>query len=497
MRFEDIRFGVVQTDIPLLRLSSMPPLLSAHDAYSTFPYQQLGFLKSESQFFKCTRNPVDILNNREIAIAIWLLVISVYIYSSSKMTDTRAAFRGLLSAFFVRQIISVLCLMIVYMVIVIYWLAELGLWNTEQLKNTVFWCASVGFMSMFKLQQIKKDKGFFKHSVIDNLKLLAILQFIIEIYTFALWIEVLLFPVIALIGALLAIAKTDQKYHQVKALLEYCLSVFGIILVIYTLYMLATNFGEFGKEKTAYDFFVPPLLTFCYLPFVFIMLVYSSYEEVFIRLKFSIKNKFHRYVAKLYTVVFFNFRVNLLERWSDHVARTNIESHSDLVDTFKHVFKVRSSERNPKKIPIEQGWSPYKAKDFLINEGLNTGFYNKLFEEEWFASSPMEEFSDGIIPDNIAYYVEGSEEVANVLKLKVNVNDAARSQQACEKLKRTAETFSNSSLNLSLSEDMKYAISNCKPYSEKCKDKTVSLAVESWPSHSFNGYDLKFVISSI
>ncbi|WHI48417.1 hypothetical protein [Microbulbifer sp. VAAF005] len=109
----------------------------------------------------------------------------------------------------------------------------------------------------------------------------------------------------------------------------------------------------------------------------------------------------------------------------------------------------------------------------------------------------MEEFNDGIIPDNIAYYVEGSEEIANVLKLKVNVNDAARSKQACEKLEGMAEALCNSSLNLSLPEGMKNAISNCEPYSEKCKDKTISLVVESWPNHRFNGYDLKFVISSI
>lgn len=440
---------------------------------------------------------MDILNNREIAISLWLLAISAYIFSSSKMAEIRTIFKGILSAFFARQIISVFCLMFAYMAIVIYWLSELDLWNFEQLKNTVFWCASVGFMSLFKLEQIKKDKSFFKHSVIDNLKLLAILQFIVGVYTFSLWVEVLLVPVLVLIGAMLAVAETDKKYHQVKVLLEYFLSLFGVAVIVYTLYMLTTNFGEFGREKTAYDFFVPPLLTLCYLPFVFFMLIYTTYEQVFVRLKFAIKNRFHRYTAKFYAFVLFNVRISLLERWSYEVARANIESHSDLVDTFRHIFKVRSSEKDPKKVPKEKGWSPYQAKDFLVNEGLNTGFYNRLFEEEWSASSPMDEFSDGIIPDNIAYYVEGSEEVANVLKLKVNVNDDARSNQACKKLEETAEALSIYSLNQPLSEEMKNAISCSKPYSEKCDGKTISLVVEHWPNHRFNGYDLKFLISSI
>ncbi|PCC10721.1 hypothetical protein CIK86_16635 [Pseudoalteromonas sp. JB197] len=440
---------------------------------------------------------MDILNNREIAIALWLLAISIYIFSSSKMAEVRNAFKGVMAALFVRQIMSVLCLMVAYMVIVIYWLSDLGLWNFEQLKNTVFWCVSVGFISLFKLEKIKKDKHFFKHSVMDNLKLLAILQFVVGVYTFTLWVEVLLVPVLALLGAMLAIAETDRKHHQVKVFLEYCLSSFGAVLIVYTLCMLITNFGEFGKEKTAYDFFVPPLLTLCYLPFVFFMLVYSTYEQVFVRLRFSIQSRFHRYAAKLYAFILFNVRLSLLERWSFQVAKANIESHSDLIDTFKYIFKVRYSEKNPKEVPKEQGWSPYKAKEFLVNEGLSTGFYNKSFEEEWLASSPMEEFSDGIIPDNIAYYVEGSEDVAKVLKLKVNVNDASRTHQACEKLEAMAEALSISSLNLPLSKGMKSAISGCNSYSEKVEDKTITLVVEHWPNHKFNGFALKLLISSI
>ncbi|WP_323176055.1 hypothetical protein [Pantoea ananatis] len=437
---------------------------------------------------------MDILNNREIAIALWLLAFSVYIFSSSKMSEVRNAFKDVLAALFVRKIMCILFLMVAYMAIVIHWLYALDLWNFEQLKNTVFWGVSVGFMSLFKLEKIRKD-SFFKHTVLGHLKLLAIIQFIIGVYTFALWVEILLFPILVSLGAMLAIAETEKKYHQVKTILEYCLISFGVVLIIYTLYMLMTDFGEFGKEKTAYDFFIPPLLTLCYIPFIFFMLVYSTYEQVFVRLRYSIKSRFHRYAAALLALIFFNFRLSLLERWSFHIAKTNIESYSDLIDTFKYIFKARYSERNPREVKKEQGWSPYKAKEFLLNEGFSTGFYNRSFKEEWLASSPMEEFSDGIIPDNIAYYIEGSEEVVKILKLKVNVNDASRTHQACEKLEIIAEALSMSSLSLPLSEEMKIAISSCNSYSERFEDKTITLIVEHWPNHKFNGFDLKLIIS--
>jgi hypothetical protein len=154
---------------------------------------------------------VDILNNREIALVFWLIVISIFFLSSSKMTKIRNSFKRMLAGLFVRQIISVLFLMVTYMVIIIYWLSELDLWNIEQLKNTVFWCISVGFMSLFQLEKFKMDKSFFKKSVIDNFKLLAIIQFIIGVYTFSLWFEILIVPFLALIITMLAIAEAEKS----------------------------------------------------------------------------------------------------------------------------------------------------------------------------------------------------------------------------------------------------------------------------------------------
>ncbi len=431
---------------------------------------------------------MDILNNREIAITLWLLAIMIFIFSSPKMTEVRRSFGSLLSSFFVKQIMTVLGLMVVYMGFVVYILSEVDLWNVGQIKNTLFWCASVGFMSLFKLESIKKDKSFFKHSVIDNLKLLAIIQFVVGVYTFPLLVEIMLVPILALIGGMLAIAGTDKKHHQVRMLLEYSLSLLGVILIIYTMYMLITNFGEFGKEKTIYDFFVPPLLTLLYLPFIFIMVVYTTYEQVFVRLQFSIKNRTLRYLAKFYAAALFNVRLKVLERWSSQVSRENIQSHSDLIDTFKYIYKVKRAEENPSEVPYKMGWSPYEAKTFLSNEGLETGYYNKLYDGEWFASSPMVEFGDGIIPDNIAYYVEGTEGVANTLKIKLNVNDANGSDTVICSFLELANILSFASINQKLSKKMTEAVLNGEKNSENYGCKEVTVRKEIWSGHKLSGF---------
>lgn len=438
---------------------------------------------------------LEILNNRELAILFWITVFCIYFFSSAKMVEARKAFRNLLVSFFVKKIISIMILMIIYVLIIVYNLAEIGLWNVEQLKNTIFWSISVATLSLLKLNTIKKDKSFFKHSILNNLKILAIIQFIIGVYTFPLIVEVILIPVLFLISAMIAIADSDKKHAQVKRLLEYLLSIFGVIVIVYTVYMLLTNFGEITKEKTFYDFMVPVLLTFFYLPFIFIMIIYSTYEDVFSRLRFSIKNKMLRNIAMLYSVIVFNIRLDLLERWSRHIFIETVTSHRELIDSFKHIFKVRKAERIILDVPKEKGWSPYKAKEFLSQEGLVTGHYNKIFDE-WQASSIME-LGKELIPDNIAYYVQGTENIANVLKIKLNINDANRSNFAQNKLLDLSNVLSCASLKIELSDATKNAILNAQVYNELQGNKRVSVEKEVWSDHKFGGYSVKFIISTL
>jgi hypothetical protein len=101
---------------------------------------------------------VDIFNNREIAIGFWLLAISIYVFLSPKMVKVRSSFRLLLSMFFVKQILSVFSLMVLYMAFVVYFLSEIDLWNAEQIKTPYFgvylWVSCL-FLRSNRLRQIK------------------------------------------------------------------------------------------------------------------------------------------------------------------------------------------------------------------------------------------------------------------------------------------------------------------------------------------------------
>jgi len=440
---------------------------------------------------------VDILNNREWALVIWFLIVIFFILFSPKMKKIRTPFKQVLKVFFAKKIITTLALMLIYIAIVVFGLFKIGLWESHQLKNTIIWSISVGALSLFKINEIKNTSHFFKNLVLDNLKLIVFVQFVVEFYTFNLFVELLLVPVLVILGAMLALAQTDEKYHFVEKILGGFFVTLGAILIFYSIYMLATNLGDFAKEQTIYDFYIPPLLTLLYLPFIFIMMVFTTYEDVFARLQYFIKELKPRRFAKIYSMLKFRFRIKLLERWVSTLPFQDTSSKENIIKSVKQIFKMLSVEKNPPEVPLQEGWSPYVAKQFLASEGIETGYYHPIEPDEWYASSPLIEVGNDLIPNNISYYVDGNESTAKTLKLILNVNSRESAVMAHSKLLSSVKALLKAALGLDISSDIEAAIMKGENKAFKLGSFIATIEKNDWPQHRIGGYDIKFVLFCI
>ena len=440
---------------------------------------------------------MDILNNREWALVIWIFVLILFVIVSPKMDQVRESFRGVIKAFFAKTIVTTIALMLIYIAIIVFGLAKIGLWESHQLKNTIIWTISVATLSLFRLESAKEDPRFLKNSVLDNLKLIAIIQFVIGFYVFGLFIELILVPVMPISGVMVAFAQRDKKYHLVEKVFNGFLVTLGTIFIARTLYMLATNFGEFAKIQTIYDFSVPPLLTCLYLPFIFFMMIFTTYELVNTRLQFLIKNPSVRSYGKMYS--FFNFHLNikLIERWASSLPFQDTSSKEGIKKSVKQIFKLVSVEKNPPKVMPSEGWSPYEAKNFLLSEEIKTGYYHSIAPDEWVASSALIEIGNDLFPNNISYYVEGDETTAKLLKLIVNVNLRENAEIAHVKLLSSVKVLLKAALGLDATSEIETAIINGK--NMKLKHGSLEFTVEKndWPQNSIGGYDIKITISRI
>jgi len=270
----------------------------------------------------------------------------------------------------------------------------------------------------------------------------------------------------------------------------------GVSLIAYSLYTLLHSFSEFATLETAHDFLLSPLLTLAYLPFIFFMVIYTAYKRVFLCLSYSVKNTWTLRFTRIFSLIMFNVRIKELERWISILQSHNIKTIRDVFKTWEDFRCVRKIEKKPPVISKNDGWSPYKAQNFLNSYDIKTGYYKEL-EDSWFASSSDLEFGDEINPSNIAYYIDGNDRAVQSLKVVINVNDSKDSDAARVKMLGISETLYQHAVGEDLPIEFQKAI--CIEESRKIEYPQLKVFFEKriWSEHRLNGYSLIFCISNL
>ena len=119
-----------------------------------------------------------------------------------------------------------------------------------------------------------------------------------------------------------------------------------------------------------------------------------------------------------------------------------------------------STERNPPKVDKLDGWSPYEAKDFLIKEGIKTGYYHpeSCIKINWFCASDSFELGGGFIKNKIDYYVEGDSNFAKSLKLILHIKAIEYANSAHNKFLSLVKVLMNKALGIGLPVELEKSI---------------------------------------
>lgn len=221
---------------------------------------------------------IDTFNNREKAIIIWLLIFLVW---ALLQKNVRSSFLGVLKALFQKKILTALLAMLLYVGLVVFIFYKIQFWDVFLVKDTVFWVLGVAFILLMNASKPTQDEHYFRKILLDNLKLILMLEFIINFYTFNLWIELILMPLLFLIVGVGAVAESKKEYMPVKKITDFILSFFGISLIIFTLFKIFGDYYSFVTTDNLRSFFLPFLLTLTYLPFLYLFTLLVAYENLF------------------------------------------------------------------------------------------------------------------------------------------------------------------------------------------------------------------------
>lgn len=429
-------------------------------------------------------------NNRELAAGIWSVLFilwSVYKFKLNYLEILKPVAEIALS----KSIIISFLLLLTYSIGLVFLLDFLGLWQSHQIKNFIFWLLTVSAVYLNKLRDIESDPHYFSKALANAFKITVVFQFMLTVYTFDFWVEFILFPVATLAVVIGEFAKHKDEHYRVAKFCETMLGILGVTLIIFTAYKLATDFKEFGKSKTFYDFAVPTALSVLILPFYYLLGMYCAYERIFTRMRLFIVDEGLLKYAKWRAFIAFNFRFFKLDRWSYSLNIHKVNDKNDVNQSIKRMFVTLNREERRERVPFKKGWSPHEASTYLTIFGLKSNPYKEIEPGLWFASTPYLDLEEGLLPNNIAYYIEGDENAVKKLTLKLNINEPSHSEGATHKFIEVVEMLFWQSLSLKVPGDIINAIQSRRGMQTKLRGRTISVSDSPFCG---NGYGIKLVV---
>lgn len=145
-----------------------------------------------------------------------------------------------------------------------------------------------------------------------------------------------------------------------------------------------------------------------------------------------------RYARKRFFLIF-PLRPWLLRRAARQFHSLPARTKEDVDKIIEEILTHERHSENPPEVDIGRGWSPFLARDFLRAEGLRTGDYHRGYNDgEWWASSPVIDLDQEVLPNTVAFDLEGEEGLIRTLKLKGHFTDEFNPERATERFAEIA-----------------------------------------------------------
>ncbi len=437
----------------------------------------------------------DVINSitmREVAAAFWMTVLLAWVIAYK---PTRSSFKDVLRALFTPVLLIPLGIAALFAATEIALLHHVGWWSVANLKTTIIWLVTFAFVTMFEVVTAKSRKAGFGKIVRDIVTVTGMLVFITELYSFPLLVEIIALPVVTIIALTAEMAKRKPEDAPAGKLLGCIASLIGFSYLGYSVWKTYQSWATTATWANGLEFIIPILLSLGFLPFLYGWWTYVAYSEMFTTLSvFGLDEALIPY-ARWLAVTRIGSDLDTLERWRKAIQNTRPSDKAELRHTLTSLSALSEREKSPPVVQPKDGWSPYLAMQFLTDMGVHTGHYHHSFDDEWFASSPMREIGDGLIlRNNIAYYIDGTEQAATALKVKLNVNDQTNSEESENVFILQAMCLLEKAVSLDAVERLKMQIASLSPFEAGIPFGSVSLRREDYEGGIKGGYSRYFEI---
>lgn len=227
---------------------------------------------------------MSILSTREWATLIWGCIFMLYVLCHSEI---RKSLWKVIVIFFDKKLRILWEIILLYVLTITMVFCYLPIWENIYIKDIIIWFLFSGLIYCMNAVSSEADETYIKKILKDNLKFTMILEFFMSTFTFNIWIELAIIPVITIITVMNVIAERKEEYKSVHKLLDSILAIAGFWIFYETIKIGINEYKQLNIINTLVSFMIPIVYLILIIPLEYILELYSKYEVLFLRMTFK------------------------------------------------------------------------------------------------------------------------------------------------------------------------------------------------------------------
>ena len=227
---------------------------------------------------------MSILSTREWATLIWGCIFMLYVLCHKEI---RKSFWNVIVIFFDKKLRILWEIILLYVLTITMVFCYLPIWENIYIKDIIIWFLFSGLIYCMNAVSSEADETYIKKILKDNLKFTMILEFFMSTFTFNIWIELAIIPVITIITVMNVIAERKEEYKSVHKLLDSVLAIAGFWIFYETIKIGINEYKQLNIINTLVSFMIPIVYSILIIPLEYLLELYSKYEVLFLRMTFK------------------------------------------------------------------------------------------------------------------------------------------------------------------------------------------------------------------
>ena len=227
---------------------------------------------------------MSILSTREWATLIWGCIFMLYVLCHREI---RKSLWNVIVIFFGKKLRILWEIILLYVLTITIVFCYLPIWENIYIKDIIIWFLFSGLIYCMYAVSSEADETYIKKILKENLKFTMILEFFMSTFTFNIWIELAIIPVITIITVMNVIAERKEEYKSVHKLLDSVLAIAGFWIFYETIKIGINEYKQLNIINTLVSFMIPIVYLILIIPLEYLLELYSKYEVLFLRMTFK------------------------------------------------------------------------------------------------------------------------------------------------------------------------------------------------------------------